>query len=141
MINAFWVALEGFGIRPDRILVLAHARHKQTVSRVLPSLKIVAKGFGVNVEPELQVVPEEDLKQALAKIAQVFKDARGQGEVVLDITPARKNLASVAMRAAQTEGVSKILYLHLKRMEAGDMPYPLIAMTLHQSCDLGTLQP
>lgn len=138
--NAFWAALEEHKVIPEKVVVLAHARDKKAVGGVLPSLKTVAKGFDIQVEPEMQVVPEDSLQKGLARIAEVLKEAKKKGEVVLDITPARKSLATVAMRAAQMEGVAKVLYLHLKKVELGAWPYPLIPSTLHECHDLGALK-
>ena len=139
MVNALWAALEEHRIRPDRLIVLSHVRDYGIVKSVLPSLKALAGGFKVRVEPEALVVPMDSLKAALAKFLEVLREAKKQGEVVLDITPARKSLASMGMKAAQLEGISRILYLHLRKIELGDWPYPLIPVTMHEMNDLGAL--
>ncbi|MFQ5911449.1 MAG: hypothetical protein ACE5IJ_12135, partial [Thermoplasmata archaeon] len=105
------------------------------------SLSVLAEGFGFEVKPEMRIIPEEDLGEAFERMVQILQTAKAEGQVILDITPARKSLASVAMRAAEAEGVSCILYLYLKDKVHGDRPYPVVPSTMYRSHDLGTMRP
>lgn len=102
------------GVRPNTVLVATHARHKEAVAAALPSLTALAEGLGLTVETKVEIVPEEELDEAFERMVRILREAREEGEVVLDITPARKSVARLAMRAAEVEEIPHVFYLYLK---------------------------
>jgi len=141
MVNAFWAAVETHGVRAETVIALSTKSCKAAVESTLPSLKIIAGEFGIEPRFEHKVVPEDDLGEAHWRIRSLLRDWGGHGEIILDITPARKRLAAVALHAASAEGISRILYLYLRQLEAGDRPLALIPRTLRVASDLGAMHP
>ena len=138
--NSVWSLLWNGTFVPDRVVLLTHARHKVVAQRAASTLKTLLAAYGVPSEPRILIVPESDLKASHLAIHTEIRRVKAEGQVALNITPARKSLAAVAMVAAWDVGVDRIDYLYLKEMRAAERPYPLIARALHELVDLRSLR-
>ncbi len=136
-----WALLWEEAFIPDRLVVVTHAPHKRVAYDAAATLRTVLGAQRITTDPEVVVVPEADFADAHEKLRHLLKDAKTQGEVALNITPARKSLAVVAMVAGWDAGVDHIYYLYLKDMRGADRPYPLIARDLQELIDLKELRP
>jgi len=141
VVNSVWSLLyEGLSV-PSRLVLVTNARHKDVARKAAETLQLLLSFYGVASVPDIIVVSEVDLRQCHDKMVEIMRQAKAQGEVALNITPARKSLASVAMVAAWETGVDRIHYVYLKDLKEADCPYPFIAKDLHELLDLKELRP
>ncbi len=95
--NSVWARLWEEAFVPDRLVVVTHAPHKRVAHDAATALRAVLGEPAVRVEPEVIVFAEADFADAHEKLRSPFQGAKGQREVALNVTPARKSLAVVAM--------------------------------------------
>jgi hypothetical protein len=141
VVNSVWSLLyEGLSV-PSHLILITNGRHKDVAKRASDSLQTLLSFYGMTSVPEIIVVPEYDLRQVHDKLFEIMQKAKSEGEVALNITPARKSLATVAMVAAWETKVNRIHYVYLRSLKDADCPYPLIARDLHELLDLKELRP
>ncbi len=141
VVNSVWSLLQEAAFIPDRLILLTHGPHKDVAARSAGTVQKLLASFGRPSDPEVVVVPETDLKASHDLLLRIMREAKGAGEVALNITPARKSLAAVAIVAAWETNVDRVYYLYLRDMKSKDHAYPLIPCDLQDLVDLRELRP
>ncbi len=121
VVNSFSAVLFHTEIIPDEIHVL-YKREDEEVAEVgisgLYELMDV-KEIGCEL---VQHVIEEDFD--LLKPARVVEEImESDGDVVIDITPAKKFMSSTALLEGRKYGVDGVFYLYIDHVEDADRPY------------------
>lgn len=122
---------------PQKVILFCHPRLKDRVSSLIPTIDTLLRGYDVDPDISLQIVPERDfIRTAQERITEVVREEKRKGnEVALDVTPARKSLALPAYLACINEKVDHIFYLFLRDLRHSSRPYPMIPFFMHDPRD------
>jgi len=129
LVNTYYKVLrEGKGSREiDRIYIFTEERYRESLPRVVESLKAISRAYNMDPEIKTEVVPNYGFFVADRKFKELFSRLEEEGyRLGLDVTSGRKALVAAAIVQIRQFPVSFIVYMGLLDLEFSDRPYMMI---------------
>ncbi len=124
VVNSFWSILFHRDIRPSKIHILFRTSDEDRAESCIEGLKEILKAEEIDCTIEKHEVKE---RFDLMGPAEIVKDIMAESEeskIVLDITPARKFMASGSLVQAMKRDIEDVYYLYIDEVdEATKRPY------------------
>ncbi len=121
---------------PDKVYVCTTRKNSKSVHRCRERISTLLEGFGKKVTITTVEIPENDFLAVGTKIADIIKkEKKAKNSVALDITPARKAIASPALIAANEFNADHIFYLYIEDITNANRPYMMIPLNIQHSTD------
>jgi hypothetical protein len=136
MINSLWASVRQQGYIPDKVYICSTKKNMKGANR--NSKRITALLEGCDKDPIITVVeiPENDFIVTGKKISEMIKkEKKSNNKVALDITSARKAIASPALIAADRFKADHIFYLYIQDITNANRPYMMIPLNIQHSND------
>jgi len=121
VVNSFWATLFHTDIIPDEIQVIYKKHDKDMAESSIEGIKKILEVKDIDAEIEEYVIEDEfDVMKAAEHVEEICEDGR---PVILDITPARKAMASGSVIEGVKMEVEGVLYLYIDSVKNADRPY------------------
>ncbi len=136
LINSLWASVREHDYIPDKVYICSTRKNIKGANR--NSKRITALLEGCDKDPTITVVeiPENDFVVTGRKVSEIIrKEKKENNKVALDITSARKAIASPALIAADRFKADHIFYLYIEDTANADRPYMMIPLRIQHSND------
>ncbi len=134
VVNSFFSVLYHTDVRPEKVCVLYRASDEERAEASIAGLEEVLEFMDMDSEIEEHEIEDEfDLMKPAGELEDIM---RGDGSVVIDITPARKFMASSALVEGVEKDVDAIYYLYIDSVEDADRPYLDIPLPRHDLVEM-----
>jgi len=121
VVNSFWAALFHTDITPEDIHVIYKKHDKEMAVKSIEGIKTILEIKDIEAEIDEYVIEDEfDVMKAAEHVEEICEEDH---PVVLDITPARKAMASGSVIEGVKMEVEGVLYLYIDSVENADRPY------------------
>lgn len=121
VVNSFWATLFHTDIIPDEIQVIYKKHDKDMAESSIKGIKKILEVKDIDAEIEEYVIEDEfDVMKAAEHVEEICEDGR---PVILDITPARKAMASGSVIEGVKMEVEGVLYLYIDSVKNADRSY------------------
>ncbi|PTD94889.1 hypothetical protein C9439_00160 [archaeon SCG-AAA382B04] len=118
LVNSYWAILFHDGISFDSIHVIST---RQEIDDVKKALKEVSRNYGFTPSVKLNHLENDlDVKKPAKVVEEINSE---QNNVFINITPAKKVVASSALIKGIASDVEKIYYLHIDEVSNASYPY------------------
>jgi len=124
VVNSFWAILYHRDLRPSKVHILFRTSDEDRAKSCIEGLKEI-----LEVEEMDCLVKEHEVKEKFdlmgpAEIVEEIMEESEENKIVLDITPARKFMASGSLVQAMKRDIEDVYYLYIDEVdEAAKRPY------------------
>lgn len=134
--NSLWASIKEQGYIPDKVYICSTKKNMKGATKNKDRVSILLQGYGRKATVTMVEIPENDFVVIGEKIADILKKEKKAGnEVALDITSARKAIASPALIVADKFKADHIFYLYLEDVANANRPYMMIPLKIQHSND------
>lgn len=121
VVNSFWAALFHTDFRPKDIHVIYKKHDSEVAEKSIEGLKTILEVEDIDAEVNEYVIEDEfDVMKAAEHVEDICDE---RYPVILDITPARKAMASGSVIEGVKMEVEGVFYLYIDSVDNADRPY------------------
>ncbi len=121
VVNSFWAVLFHTDITPKEIHVIYKKHDRELAQKSIEGLKTILEEKGIDAEVDEYLIEDEfDVMKAAEHVEEICDESY---PVILDITPARKAMASGSVIEGLKMEIEGVLYLYIDSVENADKPY------------------
>ncbi|TET90095.1 MAG: hypothetical protein E3J35_07680 [Methanomassiliicoccales archaeon] len=136
MPNSLWASIRDHGYIPDRVYICSSKKNVKGASKNKERVSALLEGYDRKVTVSIVEIPENNFVEIGNTIADIVKrEKKARNEVALDITSARKAIASPALIVADKYKADHIFYLYIEDVTNANRPYMMIPMKIQHSND------
>jgi len=124
VVNSFWAILFHKEIKPSKVHILFRSSDEERAGLCIEGLNQILEAEEIDCAIETHEVKERFDLMGPAKIVEEIMRESKENKIVLDITPARKFMASGSLVQAMKRDIEDVYYLYIDEVdEAAKRPY------------------
>jgi hypothetical protein len=136
LINSLWASIREQDYTPDKVFICSTKKNLEGATRNKERIASLLEGHDKKADISIVEIPENDFVVIGNKVADLIKGEKDAGnEVALDITSARKAIASPALIVADKYKADHIFYLYIENVTNADRPYLMIPLGIQHPTD------
>lgn len=121
VVNSFWAIQHHTGAIPTNIHVIYKTNDRERAERGMGGMREILSKKEIQANIEMHEIEDiYDIMEGGRKVEEICKDHE---DIILDITPARKAMASGAVISGIKNDIDRVFYLYIDSVEGGDRPY------------------
>ncbi len=121
VVNSFWAILHHTDVIPNKIHVIYKQNDRERAERGISGIREILLKKDIDAEVKMHEIEDMfDIMDAAKKVGEICEKC---DHVVLDITPARKAMASGAVIRGMKNDVDSVFYLYIDSVKDADRPY------------------
>jgi len=121
VVNSFWAILHHAGVIPNNIHVIYKQIDRERAERGISGIREILLKKDIDAEVKMHEIEDMfDIMEAAKKVGEICDKG---DDIVLDITPARKAMASGAVIRGMKNDVDSVFYLYIDSVKDADRPY------------------
>ncbi|GEM_PF-5763650 len=124
VVNSFWAILYHRDLKPSKVHILFRSSDEERAESCVEGLNQILEAEEIDCTIEKHEVKERFDLMGPADIVEEIMEKAQESKIVLDITPARKFMASGSLVQAMKRDVEDVYYLYIDEVdEAAKRPY------------------
>jgi hypothetical protein len=136
LINSLWASVREQDYVPDRVYICSTKKNMKGAQRNSERILTLMESYGKKPSITIIEIPENDFVETGKKISDIFKkEKKAKNKIALDITSARKAIASPALIAADNQRVDHIFYLYIENTANASRPHLMIPLSIQHLND------